>query len=178
VSSGRTHFILSCTLLGGTAAGCWLLDVPAEYTVPILMGLGTGAVITPDLDLEQSTYTEHLVQRIPLAGGIVTATWLPYAFMFRHRGLSHHWLWGTVGRLLYVAFAIGFWIVWLVGLLAILGLFSGLKGTIAAWDVWLPIQWGLFFLSWWAQDLLHLLTDKIYSDNRKRRKRHRNFVAK
>lgn len=41
----------------------------------------------------------------------------PYKWIFRHRGASHHWLWGTVARILYVAVLVflillAVWVFW------------------------------------------------------------------
>lgn len=57
--------------------------------------LGT-IVLNPDLDSAKSKPAQKC--------GIICK---PYTMMSKHRGISHHWLWGTVTRILYVLVIIG-----------------------------------------------------------------------
>lgn len=51
--------------------------------------------LSPDLDLWHSQSRR--------SWGALGILWLPYARLFRHRGLSHHWLWGPLSRVGYLA---------------------------------------------------------------------------
>lgn len=164
MSSGRQHFLY------GTIAGCaalstgWMFGADAEMLIGFGAGTAVGLMITPDMDLVQITYTETLVRRIPIVGPIVIASGMPYALLFRHRGLSHHWLFGTLSRIIYVFGVLLFWLTWLVGLMLIIfpdRQFTPqyvLQPTSGFWQAA-----GAFFLAWWFQDMVHIIADAIYS---------------
>ncbi|MDD5453965.1 MAG: DUF2227 family putative metal-binding protein [Candidatus Ratteibacteria bacterium] len=57
--------------------------------------LGT-IVLNPDLDSAKSKPAQKC--------GIICK---PYTMMSKHRGTSHHWLWGTVTRIMYILLIIG-----------------------------------------------------------------------
>jgi len=50
--------------------------------------------LSPDLDLARSRPAKQW--------GVLSILWWPYARLFRHRGLSHHIVWGPLTRLVYL----------------------------------------------------------------------------
>ncbi len=81
------------------AAGAALIQrgsVPEE-TVAIFLGSFAFSMVflTPDLDLVRSRPTRRW--------GRLSFLWWPYAKVFRHRGVSHHLVWGPLTRIGYLA---------------------------------------------------------------------------
>lgn len=102
------------------AVACLGLAIPAGmlalefygWRVGLATGLGcaVGVFLSPDLDLAGRTVSEALLWKLhPLIGFPFQAFWLPYSWLFTHRGVSHWPLIGTATRLAYVA-------VWAAGL--------------------------------------------------------------
>lgn len=171
MSSGRQHFLYGTVVAGGAVGAMFFLtDLEPELLVAFGIGSGAGLLVTPDLDLVQITYTERLARRIPVLGLLLVASGLPYGMLFRHRGISHHPIWGTLSRWIYVVLVFLFWLVWMLGLMWIF---------LPDWVPALRLQWdpaylwllGFFCLGWWVQDLTHLLADWVYSGWRRRQRR-------
>ena len=118
------------------------------FTVSYLF---SSLLLSPDLDLAQSG-PQH-------RWGLFRVLWLPYAGMFRHRGLSHNPLFGPLTRIAYL------------GLLAA-GVLAGLH---------YGFEMELKFLRHWWEDLqgkplwavgigmflpneLHILADKLFKN--------------
>jgi uncharacterized metal-binding protein len=100
--------------------------------------------LSPDLDLSQS--------RAFRRWGIFRWLWIPYARLFRHRGLSHRLILGPLSRVLYLtAIAWAFWF-----LLSLLGL--RISPAAPPWRVLLAIGFGLYL-----PNLTHILADRIAS---------------
>jgi len=116
--------------------------------------LGT-FLITPDLDLAE--------QQVRAKGrwGWLGWLWVPYGWMFAHRGLSHTWLIGPLTRLLYLG-AVGLVVFWLCGaIMSYLGLDISLQAQLKA-----PPQevfWALV-LGYYTSQWLHLIADGIWPD--------------
>lgn len=74
----------------------------AQYAIFTLFFIIGTLVLNPDLDTNSKSS-----QRCGVACK-------PYKWAFHHRGTSHHWLWGTAARILYVALLalIILWLVW------------------------------------------------------------------
>ena len=111
MSSGRTHRLVNLTAAtlvpGGAAAGYLLGAWPGLATISAGYALSTFGV-NPDKDLVRRTYEE----RGRLWGNFLFWWGLPYAILFRHRGLSHVHLIGTFTRVVFMG-------LWLVPLLLI-----------------------------------------------------------
>ncbi len=112
-----------------------------EELLPLGLGyLGGSLFLSPDLDLYASRATRRW--------GILRLLWWPYARLFRHRGISHHPLWGPLTRLLYLG-----------AVLVLFGLglhFLGLRLP------QFPRAWvGPALLGLWLPQLLHVLLDRL-----------------
>lgn len=104
---------------------------PSERAL-VVSGILTGAVITPDLDLAENFADEH--------------SWILYGLLFKHRGISHWPVIGTLTRAVYL------------GLLVV--------PLFIAWGKWELIRsWilSIWFMVWLAglvaADVLHWLMD-------------------
>jgi uncharacterized metal-binding protein len=79
-------------------AGAVLVRKGSLPTEPLLAFLGGFAFsmifLTPDLDLVRSRPTRRW--------GRLSILWWPYAKIFRHRGVSHHIVWGPLTRIAYL----------------------------------------------------------------------------
>jgi uncharacterized metal-binding protein len=99
--SGRTHdsiTLWSLPLLAGLTLG-----VTKSGTLALLVSgafLFSGLMFGPDLDIHSQQYKRW---------GVLRWIWLPYRKSMRHRSrLSHGFLLGTIGRMVYLA-------IWLAG---------------------------------------------------------------
>jgi uncharacterized metal-binding protein len=97
--SGRTHLAIEAGILSAFAvAGAVLVRKGSLPTEPLLAFLGGFAFsmifLTPDLDLVRSRPTRRW--------GRLSILWWPYAKIFRHRGVSHHIVWGPLTRIAYL----------------------------------------------------------------------------
>ncbi|MGD1894816.1 MAG: DUF2227 family putative metal-binding protein [Cyclobacteriaceae bacterium] len=126
MASGRTHNVGTLVLTPVVAWAAWELGQHDVLTT-WLAGIGCfcGIFISPDLDMRQRTVSETTLLRWSLGIGYIWIfLWYPYAMLFRHRGISHTPIIGTVTRVLY--------------LLAIAVLVQYLAHTFAAaqWSIW------------------------------------------
>lgn len=167
---GIRHFQIGVFAGGAAVLGAAAYaDLPTARAVAI--GSLIGLLITPDLDQEGSTFTEHVLRRVPLVGYLFQVSWYGYALLFRHRGWSHHIIIGTPTRILWSLLLLAFWACTAVGLAT---LWAGASLQVAARD-WLPAAGELLLhvanvtagdalavlLAWWLQDLWHILADAL-----------------
>ncbi|GBE17996.1 hypothetical protein BMS3Abin16_00584 [archaeon BMS3Abin16] len=93
-------------------------------------------LFSPDLDSRSASYRRW---------GALRFFWLPYIFVFRHRGLSHNPILGPLSRLIYVGLPL-----YLISV---------------KYDLRLPafsVELGLFFLlGFWVPAVVHWAVDKI-----------------
>jgi uncharacterized metal-binding protein len=97
--SGRTHLTIEAGILSACAAAGIVLvrkgSLPIESLLAFLGGYAFSMVfLTPDLDLVRSRPTRRW--------GRLSILWWPYAKLFRHRGVSHHMVWGPLTRIAYL----------------------------------------------------------------------------
>lgn len=158
--SGKTHTridLLFLTLLIGATVFLWddlsgrfgndrLLERCAAFTVSYLFGT---FLLSPDLDLKENASSRNW--------GLLRLFWRPYSALFKHRGLSHTPVVGTLTRILYlavlayvVAAAANTLLDWKIRMS-----FRDLRST--NWDVVLIVRAGVC-----APDLLHVLTDRAF----------------
>jgi uncharacterized metal-binding protein len=102
--SGRVHVAVEAGLLAGcTLAGVELArrgSLATESLVAFASAFAFSMLfLSPDLDLARSGPMRRW--------GPLAFLWWPYAKLFRHRGISHHVLWGPLTRLLYLAVVAG-----------------------------------------------------------------------
>lgn len=104
MAAGRTHNVGTLVLTPIVAWAAWELSNHDVLTT-WLAGLGcfAGIFISPDLDMRQRTVSETTLLRWSLGVGYIWIfLWYPYSMLFRHRGVSHTPLIGTVTRVLYL----------------------------------------------------------------------------
>lgn len=167
--SGRVHELINLSVLGLASAGYWVYQKELSIAEPVAVAavgsylLGT-FLVTPDLDLAEQAV------RPKGRWGLLGLFWVPYGWMFAHRGLSHTWIVGPLTRILYMG-AMGMLLYWLLKLvLGYLNIHLDLQGRLQAPPQ--EIIWGLvvgYYLSQW----LHIAADGIWPDTLFRGKRRR-----
>lgn len=159
--SGRVHEAINTGTLGLASAAYWVLQQEIAISQPVAVTfvgsflLGT-FLITPDLDLAE--------QQVRAKGrwGWLGLFWVPYGWIFSHRGLSHTWIVGPLTRILYLG-AMGVVLYWITA--AITG-YLGVNLDLQA-QLKLPAQdffWALV-LGYYASQWLHLIADGIWPDS-------------
>lgn len=140
MSSGRVHFVANVSV--GLAFWGFMSITENPNTIPLSLGLALGTIITPDYDYKNIRIKNKIEKNVPIIGSLWTTFWLPYALIFKHRGLSHNIIIGTPSRFLY---------------LLIIPLFI--------FRNYIDIQFlFILFLGWYLQDLVHYFFDmKIFS---------------
>lgn len=139
--TGRTHTSATIIAAGALALGAALLIYqtgrPEFAALPI--GALAGLLLSPDLDVERGSISNHHARRIGCVfGALWRWYWWPYAKIAKHRGLSHAPVLGTLIRLVYI----GWWIPL----------------------VWRPMPWawvGAFAVGLAIVDLIHIGMDWI-----------------
>ncbi len=135
--SGRVHETVNLLAL---PAAVYFLPEPLPK-LPFAAGYLIGTFwLTPDLDLATS--------RASRRWGILRILWLPYAWLFPHRGLSHRPLLGALTRVLYLASLAG------IGLFLLDHLGYKLQFEFSLSNGWLS-----FFAGVLIADAVHLLLD-------------------
>lgn len=172
MASGRAHETINLLALGGLALGtAWARSaghgdaleavLPAQGRVAFLVAYLVGTfLVTPDLDLASRSV------QAKSNWGVFGLLWVPYGWVFRHRGLSHSWLLGPATRLIYMAL-LAWALARLAGLLApAFGYELAVEARLERHGWWLAVgAAGGYYLSQW----LHLLADGL--PFRKRRTR-------
>ncbi len=136
---GKNHELVNVILLPPT-----LLIVPEKYIIPFGVGYLFGTFfLSPDIDLSYS--------RVSKRWGPLRIIWLPFQFIFKHRGISHFPLIGTFLRVGYLA---------LIGL-SVFYILSGLDTDITIKKETL-LEYGLIILTGIAvADFIHIVSDSI-----------------
>ncbi len=136
---GKNHELVNVVLLPPA-----LLIVPEEYIIPFGAGYLFGTFfLSPDIDLSYS--------RVSKRWGPLRIIWLPFQFIFKHRGISHFPLIGTFLRVGYLA---------LIGL-SVFYILSGLDTDITIKKETL-LEYGLIILTGIAvADFIHIVSDSI-----------------
>jgi uncharacterized metal-binding protein len=111
VPSGVVHETINLAVLGAATVaylnyGQGQLEQQVGLACAGAYLIGT-FLVTPDLDLAE--------QKVRPKGrwGLLGMLWVPYGWMFSHRGISHTWIVGPLTRLLYMAL-MGVVLYWLV----------------------------------------------------------------
>ena len=92
----KLHALGWCVVTVGLAVGVLRGELDAAGALAVWAGYAAGRVLTPDLDLARSRAQRALRPVLPLR-----ALGLAYARLFRHRGLSHWPIVGTLTRALW-----------------------------------------------------------------------------
>jgi uncharacterized metal-binding protein len=156
--SGKTHLRIELILLPLWAALFYFFVDTSWQAGALFAGayLFSSLLLSPDLDLRHN--------RSRRRWGLLGFIWIPYTKIFKHRGVSHSVLWGTLTRLGYL------------GLLALLIAFA-LKSiwavpldSLAAPPMDLKML-SLLIAGLWLPNIIHTLTDHIHSALPRRRRR-------
>lgn len=108
MSNGRAHNLGTAvvTLLSGAVA--YSLSGDAEFSGWVMGGGALTLLVNPDTDQEAISRNERKLIRNTLGLGFIwLALWHPYAVLFRHRGISHVPVIGTLTRMAYIGVFIG-----------------------------------------------------------------------
>lgn len=158
--SGKTHFRFNLMMLAVWAGLCALL-LQNEYVVLPSALIFSGCYVfsmclmSPDLDLARSDAFRRW--------GFLRWVWFPYAWIFKHRQVSHHLVIGPFTRILYI-----------IALAAVLtGVYVAISGNpwprvLLSADVLLASFAGLYL-----PNLQHILADRASTAWRRKRRRHR-----
>lgn len=160
MSNYRTHtlfnFLLALPICGAVAVVVWAPPFSWVITAAAVFIYGT-LFMNPDLDLAYQINPRSI-------RGILAFPFRGYAMIFRHRGLSHSLLFGTLTRLIWL----GLWVV------LCCYLYENFSSKTIRWmrlfDRYEPLliagSMGLFLA-----DASHLLLDKLHSLRGKSQKR-------
>jgi uncharacterized metal-binding protein len=153
--SGRVHLAIETGVLVACAAGGAALAQRGSISYESLLAFSCGfafgmAFLSPDLDLTRSRPTRRW--------GPLSFLWWPYAKIFRHRGVSHHVVWGPLTRLGYLALVVG-------GLAVAIGALTGLHMSLRLSDLggWAALG-GIY-----APNVVHVAVDAVAGGPRGRR---------
>lgn len=103
---GRTHNIINIIVLTTIVAGLYLLKNRYDITlleehlnIKVILVFSLSYLfgtffLSPDLDIDSSAYDRW---------GIFKFLWWPYKELFKHRGMSHHPVFGPLTILIYFA---------------------------------------------------------------------------
>ena len=136
------------TYYGWTEAVGLNWELAAAFVVSFIIGT---VWVTPDLDLAEN---EVLAKRNWGAFGFI---WVPYGYLFRHRGFSHSWLIGPLTRLLYLA---------ALGMLLYIAVMETSRAAGYAFELknpWIPSAPTALsaLLGFYSSQWLHLLADGV-----------------
>lgn len=175
MATGRTHATVAWTLavpLGSIGAYAYATG-NAALGIGVWCGTVAGILITPDADLEGTTWEEARFYSLATPLGLLWQwAWFLYARAIPHRGISHTPILGTLTRIAYTAFLTHLltWIVngaWLN--YCHISHCNPVQISIPYWHI-APYTATGMILAWIAQDLGHILFDRKRK-NRKRRPR-------
>lgn len=114
MSTGKQHALASLVTASVTSVLGFLSGEPL-LAVGTAAGAVSGILLSPDLDVDQYTYSDYTVRRFAgeLAAWGWRLLWFPYRKLIPHRSwLSHAPLLGTAGRVGYVGLFVGFLLGW------------------------------------------------------------------
>jgi len=103
--SGEVHSITT----GLAAAGSWFVTQPLlgpQASLAVCVGCLAGALLTPDLDVNNGSISNHHARRTfgSVVGVVWEVIWKPYSWIIPHRSpLSHMPVLGTAIRLFYLS---------------------------------------------------------------------------
>ncbi|MBI2952580.1 DUF2227 family putative metal-binding protein [bacterium] len=158
--SGKTHIridVFFLLLMAAAALTFWddlvqrfgrdrLVEQSAVFTISYLFGT---FLLSPDLDLKDNVSAKNW--------GLLRLFWRPYAALFRHRGISHVPVLGTLTRILYMA-VVAYVAVAAANVLFDMKIRMSFRDLRAAnWNLGLTALAGVCL-----PDLLHVLTDRAF----------------
>lgn len=99
--SGKTHLAIEL-LLFPFALTLFYITLSHEWNdlgLFVVSYLVSSLWLSPDLDLKRNNALRRW--------GLFRWIWWPYSQLFKHRGLSHHILWGPLSRIVYLGILVG-----------------------------------------------------------------------
>lgn len=148
MASGTKH--LTANVVGGLSIYALLninsttiyIDSTPIYIDSNMLGIGfiLGTIITPDYDFNK-IYVKKLIKKIPVLGFFWNLYWYPYSLLFKHRGISHNLILGTITRVIYLCLPII--------LLYVLGYIY----------IQLSFYYIYIIIGWYIQDFIHYILD-------------------
>lgn len=150
--SGKTHLRIELLLLPAWVALFYFLIDTSWQAGALFAGayLFSSLLLSPDLDLRHN--------RSRRRWGLLGFIWIPYTKIFKHRGVSHSLLFGTLTRLGYlgvlallIALGLGYFRVWSVSVDSL---------TAAPLDLKLV---GILVAGLWLPNIIHTITDRVHS---------------
>lgn len=179
MADGKSHsrYGVAGIAIAAGISGLCIYNNNYELAGGIFVGSILGWLMPPDLDLPQRTYDEHRIINLnPIAGTIWVGFWASYGQVFKHRGISHTPVIGTLTRV--------FWLfrhmiayIFVTIILSWTGLLT-ISDEINLPSISTSILLGIF-LGWVFQDFIHLSLDGVlFGLNAPRRKfaRERNKI--
>ncbi len=144
-------------ILAACVAGGGLLLLQGSLAIGALVAFASGFAfsmffLSPDLDLVRSGPMRRW--------GRLSILWWPYAKLFRHRGISHHVLWGPLTRLAYLA-------LFVIAVSAGVGAAIGHPLRLER----LPVNVWAVLVGIYAPSVVHVLVDRASSAVRRSRRR-------
>lgn len=112
MASGKQHAQASLLLAGAGVTSA--LIYPREGLL-IAAGAMLGLVLSPDLDVDNPTYSDYVVRKWfgTLLAWLWFAFWFPYRKLVPHRHwFSHAPIIGTLFRVGYIGIPVGYWLGW------------------------------------------------------------------
>lgn len=148
MANGTKH--LNANIVGGLGIYTLLnisnntiyIDSSYLYIDSSMLGIGLilGTIITPDYDFNK-IYVKKLIKKIPVLGFFWNLYWYPYSLLFKHRGISHNLILGTITRVIYLCLPII--------LLYILGYIH----------IQIDYIYVYIIIGWYLQDFIHYILD-------------------
>lgn len=168
MSDGATHAKIAAGMLFPlTGVAIWSFQQSPQFAIGVGAGALAGLLLTPDIDQEQATHEEIRMRRVPVWGWAWQWAWTGYALGFKHRGISHVLIVGTITRAVYaLALAImmrftanGLWLDLCMG--QVISCTSPWIPQLDTFFVSVPLFWGGLFFGWMCQDAGHIIVDYV-----------------
>ncbi len=153
---GKTHELINISVLP-----FFIFLIPENFILPFFSGYIFGTFfMSPDIDIPQS--------RASRRWRMLRCLWYPYQALFKHRGISHIPVIGTLTRLLYIIFLVTFLYFVIIGILGFID--KNLSLMIASVDIFgimneiLRSEGAMYFIGGIiVADIVHIITDFISS---------------
>ncbi|MCX8104077.1 MAG: metal-binding protein [Candidatus Bipolaricaulota bacterium] len=150
--SGKTHLRIELLVLPLWVALFYFFVDASWHAGAVFAGayLFSSLLLSPDLDLRHN--------RSRRRWGVLGFIWVPYTKVFKHRGISHSLLLGTLTRLgylgvlaLFIAFGLSYLRIWAIPVDSL---------TAAPFDLKLV---GILVAGLWLPNIIHTITDRVHS---------------
>ena len=159
MAKGRTHELINLAVLPPVI---YYLN-PSDF-ISFLVGYLVGTfLITPDNDLYLSKPNSRWK--------VLKFIWIPYAKIFRHRGISHIPIYGTITKIVYLSFIVVVFLYLIKAFLNLLIPDNNLKvltlNKVDLSNFLNNVSFLSFFFGLILDEIVHIFTDIIYSSFKK-----------